>query len=79
METWFLSYYAGLLQTITMVSASHSSTFYVASQFHSLMVNIRYSTVCAICAHMTYCKILLLRLATVTDGMITGESEHDVP
>ncbi len=35
----------GLLPSLTIVSASHSSRFYLVFQFHSLMVNIRYCAV----------------------------------
>ncbi len=41
----------GLLPSVTIVS---DGRFYHVFQFHSFMVNTRYCTVSAICAHMMY-------------------------
>ncbi len=54
---------AGLLQCVTIVSASHSSRFNLVFQFHSLMVNIRYCaisvpSVCIWCTVMHYCAVM---------------------
>lgn len=50
-----------LLQFWNIISASHSSRFYVVFLFQSLMVNIKYCTICVICAQMMYCDPLLRR------------------
>ncbi len=46
---------ARLLLSVTIVSASHSSRFYLVFQFHSLMVKIRY---CAVSVPSVYCDAL---------------------
>lgn len=63
---------AGLLESTTIVSTSHSSEIYVIFQFHPLILNIKCCT--AICAHIIYCDALLCYDVLTKYCMVIGFS-----